>query len=457
MAGLGGLGAAVGGFAQGAAQGLRLRSELEDAEAKRKYMGLQTEKLQQEVDTEKQFGDLQKGMAQEIKDYSSGTGVYAPAEGQAYDPLNPKTVDMYYSRLGSMAVQQGILAKKNPAEIEETFNRMRKEKFQERVMQASNRLSMGDASGLDLIKPQFQQMFGGELKGATYDDKTDSFNIAFVGKDGNEATRSVKRQAFSEGMLPMALNPADAAKFMMQNKELAQQKELKDRELNGIENYRTESLKIEKLKAEQVGSHYKAMEGYYKQLGSAVVMNATTNRDAVNQQRIANALSTDLGQISVLSGVQKNFDPTKASDTDITNQKAALFRTNLGMNIYTLNIKDGKPQITPDQAVTAANGNPKDYTVRDGRVYYKLGDKEIFVPIGLDQAAALGVPGTGRPEPASPAGAPGANPPPSAPRKAGLRMPGLTVDDQAAGDLAYLQEEQERQKAASRGIAQQYK
>lgn len=424
-----GLAAAVGGFAQGLGQGLKLRSDLDDAESKRQYMGLQTQKLQQEVDTEKQFGELQKSMAEEIQNYTKGTGVYAPAEGQSYDPLNPQTIDTYYNRLGAMATQQAILAKKNPLEVEENMNKLRKEKFGERVMQASQRLSMGDASGLDLIKPQFKQLFGGDLKDATYDQNTDSFNINYVGKDGQEGTRTIKRQAFSEGLLPMALNPADAAKFMMQNKELAQQKELKERELTGIENYRTESLKIEQLKAENVGSHYKAMEGYYKQLGSAAIINATTNRDAVNQQKIASALSTDLNQISVLSGLQKNFKPETATDEQVKEQKLALNRTNLGMNIYTMNIKDGKPQITPDQAVAAANGNPNNYTFRDGRTYFKLGDKEIFVPISQDQAAALGVPGA-KPADKPGAAAPAATPAASAPNR-GIRAPGAVPNRDA--------------------------
>jgi len=355
-----GLGAAIGGFAQGFGQGMKIRSDLEDAKAKREFMGLQKEKLQQELDVGKQFAELQQGMATETQDYAKGTGNYAPAEGQTYDPTNPAVVDQYYTRIGAMAKQQAILANKNPLEVDEQMNKFRKERFSERVMQASSLLKSGDESGFELLKPVYNQMFkdGRELVRGAYNKDNDSFDLTYKDKDGTERQTSVGRAAFAENIVPLALNPADAAKFAMQNKELA----LKEREVQGMENWRKvqEGLSREELGIKREGLSIERMKTggllkYYENMGKAALDRAGADRTAADLARTTSALNNQLTQVTTLLGIDKNFDPAKRAPEDIEAHNQKLSLANSAMWLVSQGVQDGgKLKLDATQAIQMA-------------------------------------------------------------------------------------------------------
>lgn len=462
-----GLGAAIGGFAQGAAQGLKLRSDLEDAASKREFMGLQGQKLQQEVDEGAQFAELQKNMALETNNYVKGEGAYAPAEGQKYDPTAPDVVDNYYNRLGAFAKQQAILAKKNPLEVDEFMNKARKEKFSERVMAASQMLTMGNPEGLDMIKPQFKQMFGVDMTNATYNKDTDSFDIAYKGKDGADGTRSVKRQAFAEGLLPLALNPADAAKFAMQNKELAQ----RETEFAGLTDYRNAQLKLEGRKLDQGDKHLDIEERktdglltYYDRMGRAALSKASTDKSSVDLARQSQALNNQLGSVVTLLGIDKKFDPSMASKTDIEAHDAKLAMANSAMYLVSSGIQDGgKLKVTADQAikmVQAAENVPFSDVKRAGPGLFYTEIDGMKVPVNMKESQYQALAKANAPK-AAPGAAPAAAP---ASTRPGIATPSSRLNDslppeaEAAGsglDAARAELGAATAKVRSYGLSQQ--
>lgn len=461
-----GLGAAIGGFAQGYAGGVKLRSDMEDAQVKREFMGLQGQKLKQEVDEGQLFADLQKNMALETNNYVKGEGAYAPAEGQQYDPTAPDVVDNYYNRLGAFAKQQAILAKKNPLEVDEFMNKARKEKFSERVMAATNMLSMGNPEGLEMIKPQFKQMFGVDMSNATYNQETDSFDIAYKGKDGAEGTRSVKRQAFAEGLLPLALNPADAAKFAMQNKELTQ----KAAEFEGLTAYRNAQLKLEGRGLDQKDRNLdiesKKTDGlltYYDRMGRAALSKASTDKSSVDLARQSQALNNQLGSVVTLLGIDKKFDPTMASKTDIEAHDAKLAMANSAMYLISNGVQDGgKLKVTADQAirmVQSAENVPFSEVKRagPGLFYTEMNGMKVPVNMKESQYQALAKANASN-------AAPGSAPAPAAgPKAPGIATPSSRLNDslpaeaQQAGaqlDSARSELEAATSKVRSYGLSQ---
>lgn len=355
-----GLAAAVGGFAQGLGQGLKLRSDLDDAQAKRDYMGLQTEKLKQEVDTGKEFRELQTAMADETKNYASGLGAYAPGEGQTYDPTNPSVVDAYYSRVGAMAARQAILANKNPLEVEEFMNKARKEKFSERVMQATSLLKAGDESGFEVLKPAYNKMFndGRELIGGTYNKENDTYDLRYKDKDGTERGYNVGRAQLTDNIVPLALNPADAAKYHLQNKEMA----FKEKELQGLQDWRKtqETLTNRELdiKNRNANTESKKVDGlltYYDRLGRAAIDKASTDKGLLALSRETNALNDQLTSVTTLLGIDRKFDPSKNDPEAIAAHDEKLARANTAMYLIKNGIKDGKLTMDSSRAIQLVN------------------------------------------------------------------------------------------------------
>jgi hypothetical protein len=207
--------AGIGGFAKGFASGMRLQSDMQDSEAKRGLMDLQRQSEELKIGREQQMADLSKNMGLEQKSFIDRAGEY-----EGLDDV--KAADLNYTRMGALLKQQAAIAGKNPFEVDESINRLRKERFSERVMQGTNLLKAGDDKGFDVLKPVYNSLFkdGSELIGGKYNKDSDTFTLAYKDKDGVEQTRDVKREQFTEGMIPLALNAADAAKYMMQNKEM---------------------------------------------------------------------------------------------------------------------------------------------------------------------------------------------------------------------------------------------
>ena len=205
-----GIGAGIGGFAQGFAGGVRLRSDMEDAEARRGLMGLEKEQKQLALNNEKAFADLSTKIGTEINAFN-----------ELPDKDDPAQFDAHYTRLGGLLKQQAVLARKDPLEVDKSINEMRKSKYAEKIYQAANLLQAGDDSGINVLKPVFNNMFkdGNTLQGGTFNKETDSFDLTYLNKDGQQVAKSVKREDLANRIVPLALNVADAVKLDIKARE----------------------------------------------------------------------------------------------------------------------------------------------------------------------------------------------------------------------------------------------
>lgn len=236
-----GIGSAFGGFAKGYTQGLKLRSDLDDAEQRRGLMGLEKEQKQLALENEKTFNDLSKKIGTEINAFN-----------ELPDKDDPTQFDAHYTRLGGLLKQQAVLARKDPLEVDKSINAMRKDKYAEKIYQASSLLQAGDDSGINVLKPVFNNMFkdGNTLQGGTFNKETDSFDLSYVNKAGETVNRSVKREDLANRIVPLALNVADAVKLDIKSREDQKQRDFqagegdKTREFQGKQNDKDRGLKV---------------------------------------------------------------------------------------------------------------------------------------------------------------------------------------------------------------------
>ena len=150
--------AGLGGFAQGLASGLKTSSDMADSEQRRGLMKLQAEGEQLKLDKERTITDLNTQLKNETTAWQTGSGVYAPAEGQRYDAGNEDTANLHYSRIQPLLEQQAALQGKSILDVRNTMNAMRKEQFAERSWRAAQLLEAGDAAGLDVVKPVYNKL-----------------------------------------------------------------------------------------------------------------------------------------------------------------------------------------------------------------------------------------------------------------------------------------------------------
>lgn len=232
-----GIGAALGGFAQGYAGGVKLRSDMEDAEARRGLMGLQKEQAQLQLDNEKKFATLSTQIGDEINAFN-----------QLPDKDDPTQFDAHYTRLGGLLKQQAVLAKKDPLEVDKSITAMRKDKYAEKIYQASSLLQAGDDSGLQVLKPVFNNMFkdGNTLQGGTFNKDTDSFDLTYTNKAGETVNRSVKREDLANRIVPLALNVADAVKLDIKAREDQKDRDFKSKENETDRNFKAGENKLDR-------------------------------------------------------------------------------------------------------------------------------------------------------------------------------------------------------------------
>lgn len=198
------LGAAISGLVQGIGQGIKLRSDLDDAEQRRGLMDLRKKNEEIDLQTKTELREIGNQLGNEIKLFN-----------EREDRESPDAIDGHYTTVGALMKRQAVLAGKDPLAVDKTINDMRKEKYQEKIFGASRLLANGDDSGIEVLKPVFNKMFkdGNTLVGGAYDKETDSFNLTYTNKNGEQLTRSVPREKLANDLVPLALNVADAAKL----------------------------------------------------------------------------------------------------------------------------------------------------------------------------------------------------------------------------------------------------
>jgi len=233
--------AGLGALGEGFVRGIKIGSDLTDAEKRRGLQDMQMKREQQVLDRDKQMTDLNAQIAKEYTEYRDGSGAYAPGEGLTYNRMDPKVAEIHYSRIEPLLQQQAALSGKSPAMVTKELNDLRREGFAENVFRASQLLEMGNPAGAEILKPLYNKLFpDGVTVGETrYDKATDTFTIQTV-SDGVASESQMPRGKLVEMLHYGALNPADAVKYRMREKEKAE-----DRAFEGGQRDKDRGLKVE--------------------------------------------------------------------------------------------------------------------------------------------------------------------------------------------------------------------
>ncbi len=242
------LGAAISGLVQGIGQGLKLRSELDDAEERRGLMGLRKKNEELDLETKTELRAIGTQLGDEIKLFN-----------QREDRESPEAIDSHYTNVGALMKRQAILSGKDPLAVDKAINDLRKEKYQEKIFAASRLLANGDESGVEILKPVYNKMFkdGNTLVGGSYDTTNDTFTLTYTNKNGDQVMRSVPRDKLANDLVPLALNTADASKLTMKAGEEQKDRDFKagenkkDRDFKGGENEKDRALKVEEGKQDR--------------------------------------------------------------------------------------------------------------------------------------------------------------------------------------------------------------
>ena len=210
--------AGLGALGEGFVRGVKLSSDLADAEQRRGLQGLQMKREQAAIDKENQFNDLSKQLSQEYMDLRDGKGAYAPAEGQTYNPADPRVGDIHYSRIEPLLKQQAALSGKNPELVSKELRDLRRERYAENVFRAAQLFDAGDVEGgTAVLQPLYNRVFtdGTDVKGVAYNKANDSLSMTLL-RDGKESVVDMPRAKLVDMLTYGALNTGDAVKIRMQ-------------------------------------------------------------------------------------------------------------------------------------------------------------------------------------------------------------------------------------------------
>lgn len=479
------IGAAIGGLVQGFAQGAKLKSDLEDAETRRGLMGLQAKQAQLAVDTGEEQAAARKEAASFIKGYNAGdTNLgFIRNEDGSYDPNLPQNIARNYELQEQSAQRVALAHGQNPTKAIAEVRELRKNGFQEGVNQAAALYGIGDLDAGDaVLKKVYPMIRDGQTFLGSQAVENDPNKVALrykVDKTGEEKTLVTNREDLAKRLLPMAMNITDAANYNLRTQELG----LKKEEMENLQEWRKVQERLTGRELDIKDFSAKSLASYHTTMGQAALARANTEKDMVNLNKQTQALNNQLGSITTLLGIDKNFDPNKASAADIAEHKDKLATANTAMYLVNQGIDKGKLTIDATQAIQlaqAANSVPFSEIKRDGPGLFSTTIKGVKIPIGMTEAQYNTLAKANAPKTA-PAAAPAAAQP-----GPGIKTPGnislietetreiergLRRDyspqakaEMQAADLAEQQaradalaQEQQRQLAAGRGIAAQYR
>jgi len=223
MAGLSGIAGGLGALGEGFVRGIKLSSDLDDAQKRRGLMDVQEQQAKLNLDRDTQMNALSKQLGQEFTDYRDGVGAYAPAEGQRYDRTSTQSADLHYARIQPLLQQQAVLSGKNPALVDKELKELRREGYAEKVFQAAQLMEAGDVDGgAKLLQPMYNRLFadGTDVKSVSYDKAKDALSMVTV-RDGKESVVEMPRGKVVDMLNYGALNTGDAVKLKMREKEKA--------------------------------------------------------------------------------------------------------------------------------------------------------------------------------------------------------------------------------------------
>lgn len=301
-----GLGAAIGGFAQGFGQGLKIRSDLEDAKANREYRGIQTAEAKDRMDRAKQLDTLNNQLFEESKAWRSSSGDYS----QFQDPGSDEAAAFHYNRVQPLLEQQARLTGKSELEVRNAVQALEKDRFAQRTFRAAQMIEAGDTAGIDILKPAYNRTFldGRTLESGTYNRDKDTFTLNYKDKQGNSQSHEVKRDVLVNQYVLGAMNTGDAAKLWMKNRE-----EQRDREFKAGENEKDRGLKTD--------------------------LNTADNKAAMERTRVSAGATVRAAELNVESRVNARANAREDKDYD---DFQAQINDSLGWN-------KNNPLVTQDQ------------------------------------------------------------------------------------------------------------
>jgi hypothetical protein len=216
------LGAAIAGLAGGYAKGVQIKSDLEDAKQQRGLRDLQKQQAELELDRNKQLEDLRRQTSEAVSNFRA-------ASLDDVDSFNN-----YYGTLEGLIVKEASLSGKDPVAAFQSMEALRRDKFAERVFAANQMLQMGNDAGFEILKPVFNQHFkdGQMLMGGTFNKALDSYSIRYQDREGNDKMLELPRQQLMDNLLLKMLNPQDAAKLMMRDRELEKSQKFESSQLD---------------------------------------------------------------------------------------------------------------------------------------------------------------------------------------------------------------------------------
>lgn len=159
-----GIAAAIGGFAEGAAKGIKLRSDLDDAEQRRGLMKIQAEGAQLQnaaargqLDREEERKRLREESVEIAKAYATGEGAekygFVLDEDEfgykKYNPNNSQNVRRNYELNKDLTRRRAIAFDRNPDADVSALEDLQKKRYQERLNQALVLSDQGDWAGFD--------------------------------------------------------------------------------------------------------------------------------------------------------------------------------------------------------------------------------------------------------------------------------------------------------------------
>ena len=259
-----GLAAGLGALGEGFVRGIRIGSDLSDAETRRGLVGLQTERAKLNLDRDTQMNNLSKQLGQEFTDYRDGKGAYAPAEGQTYDRTSTQAADLHYSRIQPLLQQQAVLSGKNPALVDKELKELRRDGYAEKVFQAAQLFEAGDVeNGTKLLQPLYRKMFadGTDVTNVVYDRNKDSLAMTTV-RDGKESLVEMPRAKLVDMLNYGALNTGDAVKLKMREKEKALDRDFESTQTDKKLKNAKEISEADNRSREKVGAGHDAATRY---------------------------------------------------------------------------------------------------------------------------------------------------------------------------------------------------
>jgi hypothetical protein len=440
--------AAIAGFARGFAGGAKLRSELDDAKERRGLMALQAQQTQLGIDSETEKKGARAFAASVIKGYQEGDESLGFVRGEdgTYDPNNPANLRRYYDLSETSAAQVAVAMGQSPQKAVGEVRDLRTKGFQENVNSATNFYRLGDfTSGDNMLKKAYSMVNDGQsfLGSAPVEGDPNKVALRYrVDKTGEEKEKIFSRDELTNTLLPMALNAPDAALLNVNMQKLAQSRT----EFDALQVFRKAELDLKDRQLQLDGRKADGLMRYYSQMGSAAITRANADNKSIDLQRTTNALNNQLSSVTTLLGLQKNFDPSRASDAEIADHRNKLDTANTAMFLIKEGIDNNELKIDAPQAIRlaqAAENVPFAQIQRAGSNMFFTEIEGVRVPLSMtpsqyrDLAKVNGV-NLDAPKPAQPAqpARPGITPPPEpAPARSGRGIPTKPTPEQQAAAL----------------------